>query len=64
LSKRQLQEFTIKTGISSFTPMILGASRLHQFADTLAAADLALDGELKKQLDELTPEYRRGDAAR
>jgi hypothetical protein len=35
--------------------MIPGASRLHQFADTLAAADLALDGELKKQLDELTP---------
>ena len=44
--------------------MIPGASRLHQFADALAAADLALDGELKKQLDELTPEYRRGDAAR
>jgi hypothetical protein len=48
LSKRQLQKFTIKTGISSSTPMIPGASRLHQFADTLAAADLALDGELKK----------------
>jgi 1-deoxyxylulose-5-phosphate synthase len=44
--------------------MIPGASRLHQFADALAAADLALDGELKKHLDELTPEYRRGDAAR
>ena len=44
--------------------MILGASRLDQLADTLAAADLALDGELKKQLDELTAEYRRGDAAR
>ena len=25
---------------------------------------LALDGELKKQLDELTAEYRRGDEAR
>ena len=46
------------------TSVILGASRLDQLADTLAAADLALDGELKKQLDELTAEYRRGDAAR
>jgi aryl-alcohol dehydrogenase-like predicted oxidoreductase len=64
LSKRQLQKFTIKTAISSSTAMIPGASRLHQFADTLAAADPALDGELKKHLDELTPEYRRGDAAR
>ena len=42
----------------------LGASRLDQSADTLAATDLALDGELKKQLDELTAEYRRGDLAR
>jgi aryl-alcohol dehydrogenase-like predicted oxidoreductase len=45
------------------TSVILGASRLDQLADTLAAADFALDGELKKQLDELTSEYwprRRG----
>lgn len=46
------------------TSVILGASRLSQLADTLAAADLALDGELKTQLDELTAEYRRGDSAR
>ena len=46
------------------TSVILGASRIDQLADTLAAADLAVDGELKKQLDELTAEYRRGDAAR
>jgi aryl-alcohol dehydrogenase-like predicted oxidoreductase len=46
------------------TSVILGASRIDQLADTLAVADLAVDGELKKQLDELTAEYRRGDAAR
>lgn len=46
------------------TSVILGASRLDQLADTLAAADLALDGALKTQLDELTAQYRRGDAAR
>ena len=48
----------------AITSVILGASRPDQLADTLAAADLALDGELKKQLDELTAEYRRGDATR
>ena len=46
------------------TSAILGASRLEQLTDTLAAVDLQLDGELKKQLDELTVEYRRGDAIR
>jgi len=44
------------------TSAILGASRLDQLTDTLAAVDLQLDGELKKHLDELTVEYRRGDA--
>jgi 1-deoxyxylulose-5-phosphate synthase len=48
----------------AITSVILGASRLDQLAHTLAAADLALDGEFKKQLDELIAEYRRGDAAR
>jgi predicted transcriptional regulator len=33
-------------------------------ANTLAAVDLVLDDELKKELDELTEEYRRGDAGR
>jgi len=46
------------------TSAILGASRLDQLTDTLAAVDLQLDGELKKHLDELTVEYRRGDAIR
>ncbi|GGF35864.1 aldo/keto reductase [Aliidongia dinghuensis] len=49
---------------TAVTSVILGASRLDQLADTLAAADLALDGELKTQLDALTAEYRRGDSAR
>jgi len=44
------------------TSAILGASGLDQLTDTLAAVDLQLDGELKKHLDELTVEYRRGDA--
>jgi 1-deoxyxylulose-5-phosphate synthase len=46
------------------TSVIIGASRPQQLADTLAAADLRLDGSLKQQLDELTAEYRHGDAVR
>jgi 1-deoxyxylulose-5-phosphate synthase len=46
------------------TSAVIGASRPEQLADTLAAADQALDGELKTQLDEVTREYRQGDAAR
>jgi hypothetical protein len=33
-------------------------------ANTLAAVDLVLDDELKKELDDLTDESRRGDADR
>ncbi len=46
------------------TSAILGASRAEQLKDTLAAADLTLDVALKKQLDDMTAQYRRGDAAR
>jgi aryl-alcohol dehydrogenase-like predicted oxidoreductase len=46
------------------TSAILGASRAEQLADTLAAADLQLDAALKTRLDELSAEYRMGDAAR
>jgi aryl-alcohol dehydrogenase-like predicted oxidoreductase len=46
------------------TSAILGASRVDQLANTLAAVDLVLDAELKKELDELTEEYRRRDASR
>ena len=48
----------------AITSVILGASRPDQLASTLAADDFKLDAELKKQLDELTTEYRRGDAIR
>jgi aryl-alcohol dehydrogenase-like predicted oxidoreductase len=45
------------------TSVILGASRVEQLTDTLAAADYTLDGELKATLDEVSVEFRRGDAA-
>jgi aryl-alcohol dehydrogenase-like predicted oxidoreductase len=48
----------------TITSAILGASRLEQLDDSLAAANYAIDPELKEQLDELTAEYRRGDADR
>jgi aryl-alcohol dehydrogenase-like predicted oxidoreductase len=48
----------------AITSVILGASRVDQLTDTLAATDLSLDNDLKKSLDELTIEYRRGDAVR
>src|SRR6202047_4035848 len=48
----------------AITSVILGASRTEQLTDTLAAADYSLMSELKAKLDELTVEYRRGDAVR
>jgi 1-deoxyxylulose-5-phosphate synthase len=49
---------------SAITSVILGASRSEQLEDTLAAADHSLAPELKAELDDLTAEYRRGDAGR
>jgi len=46
------------------TALIIGAGRPEQLADTLAAAQTPLPPELKQRLDDLTLEYRRGDAAR
>jgi aryl-alcohol dehydrogenase-like predicted oxidoreductase len=46
------------------TSVILGASRLEQLIDTLAAADYILDGAVKTQLDDVSIEYRRGDVGR
>jgi len=46
------------------TAPIIGASRPEQLDDSLAAAGYALDPDLKRQMDELTHEYRMGDAAR
>jgi aryl-alcohol dehydrogenase (NADP+) len=46
------------------TAPIIGASRPEQLDASIAALDLALDADLKQHLDDLTAEYRRGDAAR
>lgn len=46
------------------TSAIIGASRPEQLTDTLKASEVRLDASLKQRLDELTAEYRRGDAAR
>src|SRR6201996_7795881 len=46
------------------TSAIIGASNPHQLTDTLSAIDLTLNAELKAQLDDVTHEYRWGDAAR
>src|SRR5258708_9927993 len=48
----------------AITSVILGASRVEQLTDTLAAADYKLDSALKTRLDEVSIEFRRGDAAR
>jgi 1-deoxyxylulose-5-phosphate synthase len=48
----------------AITSAILGASRPEQLEATLAAADLNLDPALKAQLDQISAEYRMGDAAR
>ena len=46
------------------TAPIIGASRPDQLGASLAAVDLTLDTDLKQQLDELTSQYRMGDAPR
>jgi aryl-alcohol dehydrogenase-like predicted oxidoreductase len=46
------------------TAPIIGASRPEQLQATLAAVDVKLPDALKQRLDELTAEYRRGDAVR
>jgi len=48
----------------AITAPIVGASRPEQLTDTLAAAEVTLDPQLKAKLDDLTSEYRRGDSAR
>jgi 1-deoxyxylulose-5-phosphate synthase len=48
----------------AITAPLLGASRPEQLDESLAAAEFKLDPALKKKLDELTMEYRRGDAPR
>jgi aryl-alcohol dehydrogenase (NADP+) len=46
------------------TSAIIGASRPEQLKDVIAAADVTLTGALKAQLDQITHEYRMGDALR
>ncbi|MEY4578111.1 MAG: hypothetical protein RL701_2814 [Pseudomonadota bacterium] len=48
----------------AITSAIIGASRPEQLAETLIASDKPIDPQLKQKLDDLTVEYRRGDAAR
>ena len=51
-------------GQPGITAPIIGASRPEQLDDSLAAAEFMLDDDLKRQLDELTHQYRMGDAPR
>jgi aryl-alcohol dehydrogenase-like predicted oxidoreductase len=46
------------------TAPIIGASRPEQLDASLAASDFVLSGGLKAELDEVTRDYRLGDAAR
>jgi 1-deoxyxylulose-5-phosphate synthase len=46
------------------TAPIIGASRPDQLGASLAATDVTLDDELKRRLDEITHDYRMGDAPR
>jgi aryl-alcohol dehydrogenase (NADP+) len=51
-------------GHPAVTAPIVGASRPEQLEDSLAAAGFVLESELKDRMDELTHEYRMGDAPR
>ncbi|KAF0815166.1 General stress protein 69 [Andreprevotia sp. IGB-42] len=48
----------------AITSPLIGASRPEQLDETLAAASYTLDPALKARFDEITAEYRHGDAAR
>ena len=48
----------------AITSPIIGASRPEQLAASVAAVDFVLTPELKQRLDDLTRDYRMGDAAR
>jgi 1-deoxyxylulose-5-phosphate synthase len=48
----------------AITAPIIGASRPEQLDASLAAASYALDPDLKQHLDDLTHDYRMGDAPR
>ena len=46
------------------TAPIIGASKVAQLDDSLASVEVSLDADLKARLDEMTAEYRLGDAPR
>jgi aryl-alcohol dehydrogenase-like predicted oxidoreductase len=48
----------------AITSVILGASRIEQLTDTLAAADYKLDHAVKAKLDDASIAYRTGDAGK
>jgi 1-deoxyxylulose-5-phosphate synthase len=48
----------------AITAPIIGASRPEQLDDSQAAAEFRLDHDLKRRMDELTHQYRMGDAPR
>src|SRR5688572_19823976 len=48
----------------AITAPIIGASRPEQLDDTMKAAETPMAADLKKRLDDLTANYRKGDAAR
>ena len=48
----------------AITAPIIGASRPDQLDASLEAVGVKLDADLKRRLDEVTHEYRMGDAPR
>ncbi|MGE0880681.1 MAG: aldo/keto reductase [Acidimicrobiia bacterium] len=48
----------------TITAPIVGASKASQLAENVAALDVTLDADLKRRLDELTHDFRFGDATR
>jgi aryl-alcohol dehydrogenase-like predicted oxidoreductase len=49
---------------AAVTSPIIGASKAFQLDDSLKALDYVIDPQLKKELDEMTSQYRRGDSER
>ena len=48
----------------AITAPLLGASRPEQLSATIAAAEYRIAPDLKQKLDEVTADYRKGDATR
>jgi len=63
---RSLTELSVAWVLANptITAPIIGASRPEQLDDCVKALDQPLDADLKDRLDQLTAEYRKGDAGR